>query len=86
MNGVIASKLISIGESSINGVSSGNIINKADVIGKVNTEFLTSKAESTFVKLRQTFIIALIMHYFDSDCYISIETNILGYIIGVVFN
>ncbi len=36
--------------------------------------------------MRQAFIKALILYYFDLKYYIWIETNILGYAIGEIFS
>ena len=39
-----------------------------------------------FIKLRQVFIEALILNYFDLKCYIQIEMDISDYTIGGIFN
>ena len=48
--------------------------------------FLTFEARQAFTKLRQAFIEAPILHDFDLDCYIRIETNISGYAIAEVLS
>lgn len=48
--------------------------------------FLTLEARLAFNQLRQTFIKALILQYFDVECYIWIETNAFGYTISSVLN
>ena len=48
--------------------------------------FLTSGARRVFAKLRQAFIKAPILHHFDPEHHIRVETDVSGYIIGGVFN
>lgn len=48
--------------------------------------FLTHKTKITFVQLRKAFIKDLILHYFEPDWYIWIETNTFRYAIGGVFS
>ena len=52
----------------------------------VRLDFLIPGARLAFTKLRQTFIKALILHHFDLECHIWVETNILGYAIGGIFS
>ena len=49
-------------------------------------DFLTPKAKLVFTKLRQVFLKAPILHHFDPNRHIRIETNALGYAIGRVLN
>ena len=48
--------------------------------------FFTPEARLAFTQLRQVFIEASILHYFNSDSYIWIETDVSGYIINNVLN
>ena len=52
----------------------------------VGSNFLTPRTKLTFIKLRQVFVKALILHHFDPECYIRVETDISGYVIGGVFS
>ena len=45
------------------------------------TDYLTSAAKAVFSQLRNTFTKASILHHFDLEWNISIETNISGYFI-----
>ena len=53
---------------------------------EAETGFLTPEARLTFTQLRQTFIKASILHYFDLESYIRIETDASGYAIGGVLS
>ena len=46
--------------------------------------FLTSDTRKAFNFLRQAFIKALILQYFDPECHIWIETDVSSYVIGGV--
>ena len=48
--------------------------------------FFTPKAKKVFIKLRQMFIEALILNYFDSERHIQIKTDASGYAIVRVFS
>ena len=48
--------------------------------------FFTSKAKLAFTKLSQTFVKALILHYFDLKYHIQIETDISKYIISKILS
>ena len=48
--------------------------------------FLISDAKKAFNCLRQAFIKASILQYFDLECYIRIETNISSYDIDGVLS
>ena len=52
----------------------------------VESYFFTSKARLVFIKLRQTFVKALILYYFDSKHYIRVKMDILGYGIGRILS
>ena len=47
-----------------------------------NSSFLTSEAKLAFFRLRQAFTKAHILHHFNPERYIRIETNASGYTIG----
>ena len=49
-------------------------------------DFLTSEASLAFTRLRKVFIEALILHHFDPERHIQIETNASGYAIGGVLS
>ena len=49
-------------------------------------DFLTPGAKLAFTKLRQAFLKALILYYFDLERHIQIETDVSGYAIGGVFS
>ena len=51
-----------------------------------SSEFLTLGAKLAFTELRQAFIKAPILYHFDPECYIRIETDVSGYVIGGVFS
>ena len=48
--------------------------------------FLTLKARLAFIQLRQAFVEALILYYFDLECHIWIKVNASGYAIGSVLS
>lgn len=48
--------------------------------------FLTFETRLVFIQLRQTFIKALILYYFDLTCHIWVKTNVLGYAIDIVLS
>ena len=51
-----------------------------------NSSFLTSEAKLAFLRLRQTFTEAPILHHFDPKRYIRIETDASGYSIGGILS
>ena len=51
-----------------------------------SSNFLTLEARLAFSKLKQTFLKASILHHFDLECHIRIETDVSGYAISGVFN
>ncbi len=48
--------------------------------------FLTTDAKRAFTKLRQAFLKALILNYFDLERHIRIETDISGYAIDGILS
>ena len=53
---------------------------------KTESGFLTSGARKAFTKLRQAFIKAPILHHFDPEHHIQVETDVSGYAIGEVLS
>ena len=53
-------------------------------IGSLN--FLTPRAKLAFTKLRQAFLKAPILHHFNPECHIQIETDVSGYSINRVLS
>ena len=51
-----------------------------------NLIFLIPEAKLAFLQLREVFTKAPILHYFDSERYIRIETDISGYTIGGILS
>ena len=51
-----------------------------------NSSFLTSEAKLAFLRLRQAFTEAPILHHFDPERYIRIETDASGYAIGGILS
>ena len=51
-----------------------------------NSNFLTPKVKLAFSRLRQTFIEAFILHHFDPEHYIRIETDASDYAISGIFS
>lgn len=77
MGGSTANKSILISEDNIEGVGRGNVIDKANVVDKVNPEFSESKtgfftpgSRLSFTKLRQAFSTTPILHYCDPEYHI----------------
>ena len=52
----------------------------------VESDFLTPKARLAFTELRQAFVKASILYYFNPKCYIRIEIDVSGYAIGGVLS
>ena len=50
------------------------------------SKFLTFGAKLAFIKLRQMFFKALILHYFNPEYHIRIETDVLGLASGRVLS
>ena len=53
---------------------------------KTESSFLTPGAKKAFTKLRQAFIKAPILHHFDPERHIRVETDASGYAIGGVLS
>ena len=53
---------------------------------KVEIGFFTLKAKLAFIQLRQAFVKAPILHYFDPEYHIRIKTNISSYAIGGILS
>ena len=53
---------------------------------EARTGFLTLEARLAFTQLRQAFVEALILHHFNPESHIQIETDVLGYAIGSVLS
>ena len=53
---------------------------------EAGTGFFTPKARLAFTQLRQAFVKAPILHHFDPESHIRIETDALGYAIGGVLS
>lgn len=49
-----------------------------------NSNFLTLKTKLAFLQIKQTFTKVSILHYFDPEYYIWIETNASNYFIGSI--
>ena len=49
-------------------------------------DFFTSRTRQIFIKLRQAFIRALILYHYNLECYILIEINVLGYLMGKILS
>ena len=59
---------------------------KSKNLSKFISDFLTPGAKLTFIKLRQAFLKAPILHHFDPECHIRIEIDVSGYAISGVFS
>ena len=73
----IATLLISMLKTTSNGTSP----KAAD-----NSSFLTLKAKLAFSRIRQAFTEAPILHHFDPERYIQIETDVSGYAINGILS
>ena len=51
-----------------------------------NSHFLTPETELAFSRLKQAFTDASILHHFDPERYIRIETDAFGYAIGDILS
>ena len=52
----------------------------------IRLDFLTPGVRLVFIELRQVFLKALILHHFNSEHYIQIETDASGYAMSRVFS
>ena len=64
----------------------GTKVQKLSKSKKTESGFLTSGARKAFTELRQAFIKALILHHFDLERHIRVETDASGYAIGGVLS
>ena len=64
----------------------GTKVQKLSKSKKTESGFLTSGARKAFTKLRQVFIKAPILHHFDPERHIRVETDASGYAIGGVLS
>ena len=53
---------------------------------KARPDFFIFKARIAFIKLKQIFLKALILHYFNTKCHIQIETNVSRYAIRKILS
>lgn len=67
-------------KNSINWIDDGKIIVEVNSEA-YKTEFSIPKAELFFAKLRHAFDTPRILHHFNLECYISIETD--GTVVGI---
>ncbi len=58
---------------------------RAENLGQSGS-FLTTDARRAFTKLKQAFVEAPIINYFDPECHICIEMDTSGYTIGGILN
>lgn len=82
---------VEVGNSGDNEISIANQTKSAKSknvvqLKELETGFFTSRTKLIFAKLRQTFIKAPILHYFDPQYHIWIKTNILGHAIDGVLS
>lgn len=80
-------EMVGGGESSKTNLSKFQKSKNFTVLSNANAlGFLTSKASTIFIQLRQTFIKAFILRHFNLECYIKIETNSSGYTIDKILS
>ena len=70
----------------VDGDEVGTKVQKSSKYKKTESGFLTSGARKTFTKLRQAFIKAPILHHFDPERHIRVETDASNYAIGGVLS
>ncbi len=59
---------------------------RAKSLGIQSRSLFTSGARKTFIKMKQTFVEALIQNHFDPEHHIQIETDVSGYAISRIFS
>ena len=59
---------------------------KSKNLSRSTSDFLTFGARLAFTELRQAFLKAPILHHFDPERHIWIETDALGYAIGKILS
>ena len=64
----------------------GTKVQKSSKSKKTESGFLTSGARKAFTELRQAFIKAPILHHFDPERHIRVETDASGYAIGGILS
>ena len=76
------------GEVDGSGVRDDEVVKGRNLSKSKKTElgFLTSGARKAFIELRQAFIKAPIIHHFDLERHIRVETDVSGYPIGGVLS
>ena len=77
------------GEIDGSGVGNDEVVKKdrnSSKSKKSELGFLTSRAKKAFTELRQAFIKTPILHHFDSERHIRVETDASGYAIGEVLS
>ena len=52
----------------------------------LGSDFFTPRARLAFIKLRQAFVKAPILHHFDLERHIRVETDVSGYVIGEILS
>ena len=77
-------KVDEVGKKVQKTTKSKNLSKSKNTVG--SSDFLTPKAKLAFIELRQVFLKALILHHFDLERHIRIETNVSGYAIGGVLS
>ena len=64
----------------------GTTVQKSSKSKEAESGFLTSGAKKAFTKLRQAFIKAPILHHFDLEYHIRVESDASGYVIDGIFS
>ena len=72
-----------VGKKGQNLFKSKNLSKSKKTLG---SDFFTPRDRLAFTKLRQAFIIAPILHHFDSEHYIRVEMDVSGYVICEVLS
>ena len=70
----------------LNNNKSKNLMHISNIRAIKKSIFLNPNAKKVFNYLKQAFIKALILQYFDLECYIQIKTNITRYAISKVLS
>ena len=70
----------------VDGNEVGSKLQKSSKSKKTESGFLTPGARKAFIELRQAFIKAPILHQFDLERHIRVETDASGYAIGRVLS
>ena len=75
-----------IGDEEVRDDEVGTKVQKSSKCKKMESGFLTPGARKAFTELRQAFIKAPILHHFDPERHIRVETDASGYAIGGVLS